>query len=269
MKITRARIRNFRCIKELDLDLDDTTVFVGPNNEGKTAVLDALRLVLTRRWGQRGTGFNEYDIYLSSPNDDAKMSPGATVEIECKETFAGEWPQSLQNDLTNVIQIDPQLNLSSITLRVNYRWSANDGQFEPVWEFLNTARQPLPGMSARRTNLEPFWQYLPVFYLGPLRAVDDEFSSRSQFWGRLLKAMKIPPNLETRIGNILGVLNSKLLKADPRLGQVAQTLAGITQVAVRDQPGEVDLRMMPMRAGICCRGRRLFSGMLRPIRGSL
>jgi putative ATP-dependent endonuclease of OLD family len=95
MKITRARIRNFRCIQELDLDLDDTTVFVGPNNEGKTAILDALRLVLTRRWGQRGTGFNEYDIYLSSPNDDAKKSPGATIEIECKETVAGEWPQSL------------------------------------------------------------------------------------------------------------------------------------------------------------------------------
>lgn len=59
MRITRLRIENFRSIRNLDIELGDTSVFIGPNNVGKTAILDAVRLVLTRRWGQRGSGFTE------------------------------------------------------------------------------------------------------------------------------------------------------------------------------------------------------------------
>jgi putative ATP-dependent endonuclease of OLD family len=142
VKITHVHIENFRSIKQLDLDLDDTTVLIGPNNEGKSAVLDALRFVLTRRWGQRGTGFTEYDIHSPNAVTDAKSSTGAVIEIECKEAAPGEWPQSLQNDLDTVIQTDPQTNLSSITLRVTYAWNATEGAFQPEWQFLNTAQFP-------------------------------------------------------------------------------------------------------------------------------
>ena len=70
MRISTLRIENFRSIKSLDLKLGETTVFIGPNNAGKTAILDAVRIALTRRWGQRGTGFTEYDVHLATENDD-------------------------------------------------------------------------------------------------------------------------------------------------------------------------------------------------------
>jgi putative ATP-dependent endonuclease of OLD family len=41
MRITRLGISNFRSIKALDLELNETTVLIGPNNAGKTAILDA------------------------------------------------------------------------------------------------------------------------------------------------------------------------------------------------------------------------------------
>ena len=53
MRITRLTIENFRSIKALELDLNETTVLIGPNNAEKTAILDAIRIVLTRRWGQQ------------------------------------------------------------------------------------------------------------------------------------------------------------------------------------------------------------------------
>jgi putative ATP-dependent endonuclease of OLD family len=81
MKITALRIENFRSIKNLDVDLGDTTVFIGPNNAGKTAVLDAVRIALTRRWGQRGTGFTEYDVHLASANADPKTSQSVSIEV--------------------------------------------------------------------------------------------------------------------------------------------------------------------------------------------
>ena len=66
MRLTRIRIENFRSIRDLDIELGETTVFIGPNNAGKTAILDAVRIALTRRWGQRGTGFTEYDVHLAT-----------------------------------------------------------------------------------------------------------------------------------------------------------------------------------------------------------
>ena len=86
-----------------------------------------------------------------------------------------------------------------------------------------------------------------MFYLGALRDVGDEFSPRSQFWGRLLKALEIPAGLESRALRVLDLLNRRLLKADPRLEKIAGTLSGATRIAARDREGELDLRMVPLK----------------------
>jgi putative ATP-dependent endonuclease of OLD family len=248
MRITSLRIENFRSIKSLDIELGETTVFIGPNNAGKTAILDAIRIALTRRWGQRGTGFTEYDIHLATETDDPKTSPGVAIELRAEEALLGEWPVEIQQALDEIVQTDPATGKNSITLNVRCAWNAAEACFEPGWAFLNAARQPLIAGSARRLNLERFWQYVPVFYLGALRDADDEFSPKSQFWGRLLKAMEIPAALEGRVQRVLDLLNKKLLEADPRLKQIATTLSGATRVAARDRDGGVDLRMVPLKS---------------------
>src|SRR6185369_3237992 len=197
MRIKNLHIENFRSIKSLDLRLGATTVFIGPNNSGKTAILDAIRIALTRRWGRRGTGFTEYDIHLASNADDPKNSPGVTIEIKAEEDVPGEWPEEINQGLDEITQVD-RSGITSVTLQTVCRWDATTSTYEPSWTFLNAARQSLIGSSARRLNLEKFWQYVPVFYLGALRDVSDEFSARSQFWGQLLKAMNIPAELEDR-----------------------------------------------------------------------
>ena len=132
-------------------------------------------------------------------------------------------------------------------MRARCAWSEDSGAFEPSWEFLNAARRPLAGQGARRVNLEQFWRYLPAFHLGALRDVGDEFSPRSQFWGRLLKALEIPLDLETRAQRVLDLLNKRLLKADPRLQEIAETLSSTTTIAARDRSGDLDLRMVPLK----------------------
>ena len=247
MRVSRIEIHNFRSIRHLVVDLGETTVFVGPNNAGKTAILDALRIALTRRWGQRGTGFTEYDVHVSGDDDDPKTSPGVSIEIHAQESEPEEWPAGVTEDLDQIVQLDPHTGLRSIALRTRCAWSEESGAFEPIWEFLNAARAPLAGRGARRVNLERFWRYLPVFYLGALRDVGDEFSPRSQFWGRLLKALEIPAGLESRALRVLDLLNRRLLKADPRLHEIAETLSGATRIAARDREGGLDLRMVPLK----------------------
>jgi putative ATP-dependent endonuclease of OLD family len=119
MRLTRLRIENFRSIRQLNIELGDTTVFIGPNNAGKTAILDAVRIALTRRWGQRGTGFTEYDVHLATENDDPKASPGVAIELRAEETEPGEWPDAVQQDLDEIAQTDPLTGRSFISLRVS------------------------------------------------------------------------------------------------------------------------------------------------------
>lgn len=249
MRITRLEISNFRSIRHMAVDLGDTTVFVGPNNAGKTAILDALRIALTRRWGQRGTGFSEYDIHLGDDTADPKTSSGVSIELRSDESEPGEWPDAVAEDLGDIVQIDLATGRRTIALRTRCAWSEDTGAFEPIWEFLDAKRDPLAGRSARRVNLERFWRYLPVFYLGALRDVSDEFSPRSsQFWGRLLRALEIPSELESRALRVLDLLNRRLLKADPRLEVIATTLSGATRIAARDREGGLAMRMVPLKS---------------------
>lgn len=50
MKIDFVRIKNFRKLKECKIEFSDKeTIFVGPNNSGKTTAMDALITFLERK----------------------------------------------------------------------------------------------------------------------------------------------------------------------------------------------------------------------------
>lgn len=247
MKITRVRIKNFRSIRELDLDLADTTVLIGPNNAGKTAILEAVRIALTRRWGMRGTGFTEYDCHLASDDSDPRTAPPISIEIELAETQPEEWSEDLHADLIEVIQLDPRTGRGIIILRVTCAWDAAENAFVPRWEFLGSDRKPMKGKGARVANTHPFFEYIPTFYLDALRDADNEFSARSQFWGRLLRSLTIPDSLSNRVQQVLDRVNRRLLAADPKISTIANTLSGIGKIATEEDPGAVAIRMAPFK----------------------
>ena len=65
------------------------------------------RIALTRRWGQRGTGFTEYDVHLANDTDDPKTSPGVSIELVAEESNPEEWPAAISEDLAQIVQLDP------------------------------------------------------------------------------------------------------------------------------------------------------------------
>ena len=246
MQIKKIRVSNFRSIGNAEIEFGDTTVLIGPNNAGKTAVLEAIRIALTRRWGQRGTGFTEYDVHLCESRTDPKVGDPVVIEIELQENHEGEWPEDLQAELEDIIQLDPSNGKASILMRVSCAWDEGEESYIPRWEFLNVDRLPLSGRGARAVNFQEFFQFLPVFYLEALRDSGDEFSSRSQFWGKLLRTVQIPEDLEQRAQRIFDRLNRRLLDADPLLGNLAAGLSDVGRVASGDVLGGADLRVLPL-----------------------
>jgi len=83
--LTRLRIRNFKRFDEVDIELGETVVLIGPNNSGKTTALQALALwdIGVRRWNEKrkgqpspekrpGAAINRRDL-ISIPVPDAKL----------------------------------------------------------------------------------------------------------------------------------------------------------------------------------------------------
>ena len=83
--LTKLTCRNFKCFGEVEIELGNPVVFIGPNNSGKTTALQALALweIGLKRWNehrkkrpqsrrQRGITVNRRDL-ISVPVPDAKL----------------------------------------------------------------------------------------------------------------------------------------------------------------------------------------------------
>lgn len=75
MRLAKVRIRSYRCLKDLEVSLDDYTALIGPNGSGKASVLYALD------WFLNGGPLSEEDIHRVAGN------PAAT-DIDVAVTFA-------------------------------------------------------------------------------------------------------------------------------------------------------------------------------------
>lgn len=263
MRITRIRIENFRSIKCLDMELGETTVLIGQNNAGKTAILDAIRIVLTRRWGQRGTGFTGNDVHAPDEHGDPKTLPPVKIDLVLEEPAAGAWDPDMVAALEDILALRAD-GRNSLILRTTCTWNAEKEAFEPAWEFLDAAGVPMTGKSQRATNLTGFFAYVPLFWLGALRDAADEFTPRSGHWGRLLRSVRIPDDLEADALRILAELDARIVAADPRLTKIADLIGQATRIAIGEGPGAARLNTLPLaieemlqRTGIVLRNENL------------
>ena len=73
MRITRLQIERFRSIKSLDFQVPQICALVGPNNAGKSNILEAIRRVLIADYGPRASTFAETDVHRRNADDDIEI----------------------------------------------------------------------------------------------------------------------------------------------------------------------------------------------------
>ncbi|MEO0456207.1 MAG: AAA family ATPase [Cyanobacteria bacterium P01_A01_bin.114] len=89
--LTSVRIQNYRCLKDVTLELGPLTVFVGPNASGKTAIADSLttsRVAVSDHWLQseqnRPTWTIASNLVAQSPDPNKVLGDGTNRQ---KYTF--------------------------------------------------------------------------------------------------------------------------------------------------------------------------------------
>lgn len=247
MKLREVVIKNFRCLVDVVVPITDTTVLVGENNSGKTALLEALKAALPRGTAGRGTSFDEYDYHMVKTSDSPQTSEGIVIELWFREDKSDEWPVPLVQALDPIIQTDPVMDLDSIGLRLSSKYDGTAKEIVTKWEFLALDGQLLGGKGASPYNLGRFLSYIRLFYLSALRSSDVEFSPRSQFWGRILNNLEISEEQRKTLSEELTKLNNTLLTADPRLEQVRVSLDKVQRIMAMGTGQNTSIQALPLK----------------------
>ena len=247
MNLREVRIKNFRNLVDVSIPIDDTTVLVGENNSGKTAFLDAVRIALARSFSGKVSPFDEYDYYMANVGDSPQTSEGIIIELWFREDKSDEWPDSLVQALSDIIQTDPVKDIDYIGLRVTSKYDVLLKQISSKWEFLTLDGQPLGGKGANPGNVNNFLNYVRLFYLSALRDSNSEFSARSQYWGKILRDLKIEEAQKNALMEEITKLNDSLLKADARLEQVRTSLDKVQKIMTHSSGQVTSIQALPLK----------------------
>ena len=245
MRLTTVEIRNFRCIKDLSVDLDETTVLIGENNSGKTAFLNAIRICLERLRGRGRGPFDEYDYHL--PDDESTPAQAAPIEIVLSfvETEAEPWSEEVVQALADLFARDAT-DQRRVTFRVKSSFDQDTGEFVTDWDFLDASDNPLPAGKAA-SQLHTFQRLAPTFYLSALRDASKHFAAKGRFWRTFLAESGIPEDDRENLTAALAELNERLIAAHRPLLEVRTGLEDAGKVIEFGVNEAVTIDALPTR----------------------
>lgn len=245
MKLQEITIENFRGIRTLHLPLDGLTVLVGENNTGKSTLLEAIRLVLTRGFGARRDGrFTEYDFHLKDAAATPQTADPISINLHFAEAQESEWPDPVVQQMSEVIQLDAD-GLNHIWLQAKGSYQPDSGSFETKWSFLNKDGAELVLKNASPLNL--ISRFVPLFFLSALRDASQEFGQRGQFWSGFLKSIQLPDAQREKIEEMLQEVNASVIGANAGLTEVTKKIADAGRLVPLDAADPVVLEAIPTR----------------------
>lgn len=245
MKLVEIKIENFRGIRSLQLPLDGLTVLIGENNSGKSTVLEAIRLVLTRGFGSRRSGrFSEYDFHLVDENATPQTAQPIKITLHFAEEKENDWPDAIIQQMEGALQVDTT-GLYHAWLQVEGTFDPATASFETRWVFLNLSGAELILKNATPFNL--ISRFVPLFFLSALRDASQEFGQRGQFWSGFLKSIQLPDDKRDELEKMLQEVNTAVIGANMGLVQVAQKIADARRLVPLDSTNPVVLEAIPTR----------------------
>ena len=244
-RLASVTIRNFRGIRDLTLELDETTVLIGENNTGKTAVLQAIERCLSRPERPDGRVFEEYDYRLESETASPEDADQILIELRFEESEPEVLPADLRENLEEALILREDDRLQA-TLRVTSSYDPARSEFTTESSFLNAKGQP--GESLTGAVAAAFRRAIPVHFLPALRDVGRHFATRGPFWRDFLSASDLDEADRKRFEEDVADLNRKLIDSHPPLQEVRENLDRAREVIGFGKAEPVGVDALPTRA---------------------
>jgi putative ATP-dependent endonuclease of OLD family len=232
--IREVRIRNFRCLKSVNITLDNLTVLIGGNNSGKTSFLNALHAAI----GAGIRTLTEEDIFVAKGESKLPTDRAITIDLLIKPVdgtgkIASTFPAGspwLELWGNGVVQDDDGNDL--VAIRTQLKWNTVKGEYVTDRRFLREwnpdptqleTTKPLDNVGAVATaQTDPLAMYL----LDAKRDISDDLRSRSSFWYKMVSDPGLSAADVASIETELSAINEKIVKGSEVFSHVQGHLSG-------------------------------------------
>jgi putative ATP-dependent endonuclease of OLD family len=241
--IREVRVRNYRCLRSVDVELDLLTVLIGQNNAGKTSFLNAL-------FGAIGAGqriISGDDVFLKKTEVSAPKDRVIAIDIQIRPTdeegkIADVFPQGsawLELWGSGVIQDDDEHDL--VVIRTQFKWNTIKGEYVLDRRFLKDWQKdvakwedskPVEKVAAvSAQQIEPLGMYL----LDAKRDIADDLRNRSSFWNKMVEEHGLSAEDVKRIEEDLSEINKDIVESSDVLTHIQSHLKNFHETLSCDE----------------------------------
>lgn len=217
--VKEVRVRHYRCLYSVDVELGALTLLIGQNNAGKTSFLNAIFAAIGA--GQRG--LSSEDVFIRTNEVSAPKSRSVVVDILIRPAGADGkivdvFPRGspwLELWGSGIVQDDDDHDLAAI--RTEFKWNAVKGEYNLERRFLKDWQkdsttwedskpvEKVPPVTA--PQVEP----LALYLLDAKRDIAEDLRSRTSFWSKLVDEHGLTPADVERIENDLTAINKDIV----------------------------------------------------------
>ena len=238
IRIDVVRIKNFRCLKLIEVLLSDLTVLIGENNAGKTSFLDALHAAV----GAGMRSLNSDDIFIdageaAAPRDREVIIDLLLRPVSLQATPIDAFPEGSPwlELFGNAVQQDDN-DCDFLGIRTLMRWDVIKGDYFIERRFLknwaNSVAQIEQSELMERVTQVTAAQLLPLslYLLDAKRDAADDLRARGSVWQRLVSDPGLSPEDIADIEGRLNEINSFIVERSEVLSHVQRHLENVSGV---------------------------------------
>lgn len=237
IKVKKIRIKNYRSLKSINIDLTDNCVLIGTNNVGKTSFLQALQLAFagSRRVSHEDIFITEGEIL---PKDRTALIDVLIVPTDENDHECGEFDDVWFEHFGELRSEDP-VNLNQfVAIRTTISLDIVKGEYEidrrGLINWPNNEEMENYNEYKKSRITEKLLQAIPVFYMDAKRDIASEMRERTSYWGRMVTDVGL--NLEeiTKIEDVLDSINNEIISRSIVLKHLVKNLNEIAATVDTD-----------------------------------
>jgi putative ATP-dependent endonuclease of OLD family len=246
--IEKVRVFGFRGLKNIEVDLELTSVLTGMNNAGKTSFLKALQIVFGNR-----QFLTQDDFYVSDATKvnqiviDVKILPVNSTG-ERISVFDADWEilfteDKIRNDidgnqfipLRTIVKVEPITNTYKTNQYIQQEWVDFLNEESKYWYQSNLG-----------TEKSFHYEEIPFFYMDAQRDIIDDMKVRNSYLGKMLSNIHYSPEVIREIEAQIADLNEQAVKGSDILSNIETTLKEL-DTAMDNTNNGIDITPFPKK----------------------
>jgi len=244
IRIIEVRVRNFRSLKSVDVNLCRTTILIGANNSGKTSFLEAMFAAI----GGVRRGLTADDIYIVPGESEVPKDRVIIIDLLIKPTNEqGEVIESFPKgsywiELFGLGIRQDESDNDFIAIRTTAKWEMLNADYKVERHFMKEWPQDSSSLESASvdstahvspTQIEP----ISLFFLDAKRDIEDDMRRQRSVWGRLTSDLGLAEDIARKVEHALNELNVTMIDNSEVLTHLINNLQILNSLVAGDEEG--------------------------------